>query len=61
MDPIKGDNLPEVGEVVKGESGIHEIGWFAVVSVGQETRLHLLDIDNAPLLELIVEPTLHSG
>ena len=61
MDPIKGDGLPEVGEVVKGESGIHKAGWFAGMSVGQETRLHLLDVDDCTGIELLVKPTLHRG
>ena len=46
---------------MKGQPGIHEIGWLAGVLVGHETGLDLLDIVQAAVFELVVEPVLHDG
>ncbi len=61
MNASEGEGLPEVWEVVKGQSGVHEIGWSAGMPVCQEAGPHLLDIGDTTVFEFGVEPVLHDG
>jgi hypothetical protein len=51
-DPCESPCLPEVRQAMEGEAGIHEVRRVAAVLIGEEPRLHHLNIREFGLAEL---------